>query len=70
MTYFEFDEIDRESLQKVENAVGKGEIASIKHLLLFPQGFQKDLYCRQVKNGLVWERVNSLQHNPKFNPFP
>ena len=36
---------------RVENTVGKGEIACYKQFLLFPTVFSKDLYCRQVKTG-------------------
>ena len=32
-----------------ENTVGKGEITPYEQLLLFPQCFLKDLYCRCIK---------------------
>ena len=38
---FKFDENDREFFIRVENAVGKGEIARYEQFLLFPQCFQK-----------------------------
>ena len=42
------DENGRKFNQRVENTVGKGEIAHYEQFLLFPQCFQ-DLYCRHVK---------------------
>ena len=36
---FELDENGRKLLKRVENAVGKGEIAGNQHFLLFPQYF-------------------------------
>ena len=44
----EFDETGREFSKRVENTVGKGEIAHDEQFLLFPV-FSKDLYCRHVK---------------------
>ena len=38
---FEFDENGRKFLKRVENTVGKGEIARYEQFLLFPQCFQK-----------------------------
>ena len=43
-----FDEKGKKLSKRVENTMGKGEIAHYE-FLLFPQCFQKDLYCRQVK---------------------
>ena len=37
------------SPQRVENTVGKGEIAHYEQFLLFQQCFQKDLVCKHVK---------------------
>ena len=54
---FKFDE----NYLKVENAVGKGEIACYKQFVLFPV-FSNDLYCRHIKTRIVWERVN----DPEF----
>ena len=42
------DEKGRKFSKRVENTVGKGEIAPYGQFLLFPV-FSKDLYCRQVK---------------------
>ena len=38
---FKFDEIGGKFSNRVENTVGKGEIARYKQFLLFPQCFQK-----------------------------
>ena len=38
---FKFDENGRKFSKRVENAVGKGEIAHYEQLLLFSQCFQK-----------------------------
>ena len=46
---FEFNENGGKLSEWVENNVGKGEIARYVQFLLFPQCFQKDLYCRHVK---------------------
>ena len=35
--------------KRIENNVGKGEIAGYKQFLLFPTVFPKDLYYRHVK---------------------
>ena len=38
---FKFDKIGRKFSMRVENTVGKGEIARYEQFLLFPQCFQK-----------------------------
>ena len=38
---FEFDEYGRKFFKRVENTVGKGEIARYEQFLLFPQCFQR-----------------------------
>ena len=43
---FKFDENARKFSKKVENTVGKGEIAHYHQFLLFPQCFQKT--CTQT----------------------
>ena len=63
---FRFDENGRMLSKTVENTVEKGEIARHKQFLLFPL-FSKDLYCRHVKPGLVWERVDSSAFNIIFS---
>ena len=45
---FKFDENGRKFSKRVENTVGKGEIACYVQFLRIPQCF-KDLYCRHVK---------------------
>ena len=37
---FNFDEYERKLIKRVENTVGKGEIARYEQFLLFPQCFQ------------------------------
>ena len=49
--------------KRVENTLGRGEIARYEQFLLFPQCFQKDLYRKHVKNqGLFgkWFSKNIL----------
>ena len=50
---FKLDENGKKFSKRVENTVGKGEIACYKQFLLFPQ-FSEDFICRQVKTRL-WE---------------
>ena len=38
---FKFDENGWKFFERVENTVGKGEIARFEQFLLFPQSFQK-----------------------------
>ena len=38
---FKFDENGRQFFKRVENTVGKGEIAHYEQFLLFPQCFRK-----------------------------
>ena len=51
------DENGRKFFNRVENTVGKGEIARFQHFLLFPQCFQKTYTLQTNKTGLVWEGV-------------
>ena len=46
---FKFDENGRKFFRRVENTVGKGEIARYEQFLLFPQCFQKALFPRGIK---------------------
>ena len=55
---FEFDENSRKFSKRVENAVGKGEIARYKQFLVFPQCFQKACFPGASKSVIVWEWVN------------
>ena len=59
---FKFDENGRQLSKRVENTVGKGEIARYEQFHLFPQCFQKVCFpggiksCRCVEMG---ERLNT-----------
>ena len=55
---FKFDENDRKLSKRVENTVGKGEIARYEQFLLFPQCFQKACFPGASKGVIVWEWVN------------
>ena len=51
---FKFDENGRKLSKRVENTVGKGEIARYEQFLLFPHCFQKACFpgaCRCVEIG-------------------
>ena len=54
---FKFDEISRKFSKRVENTVGKGEIARYEQFLLFPQCFQKACFLGASKGVIVWEWV-------------
>ena len=54
---FRFDENDRNFFNKVENPVGKGEIARYEQFLLFPQCFQKACFPGASKGVIVWEWI-------------
>ena len=49
--------IAESSLKRVENTVGKGEIARDEQFLLFPQCFQKVCFLEASKGVIVWEWV-------------
>ena len=55
---FKFDENSKMFSKRVENTVGKGEIARYEQFLLFPQCFSKGLFPRGVKRchcvGMGW----------------
>ena len=56
---FKFDENGGKLSKRVENTVGKGEIARYEQYLLFPS---KDLYSRHVKNqGLFGKGLSHTQ---------
>ena len=55
---FKFDENGRKLSKRVENTVGKGEIARYEQFLLFPQCFQKAFFPGASKGVIVWEWVN------------
>ena len=54
---FRFDENGRKFSKRVENTVGKGEIARYEQFLLFPQCFQKACFPGVSKGVIVWEWV-------------
>ena len=57
---FKFDETGRRLSKRVENTVGKGEIACYEQFLLFPQCFQKVCFPGASKDVIVWEWVKSI----------
>ena len=66
---FKFDENSRKFSKWLENTVGKEEIARYEQFLLFPQCFQKACFQGASKGVIVWECVNSLQHQRKMEAF-
>ena len=52
---FKFDKNGRKFSKRVENNVGKGEIARYEQYLLFPQCFQKTCFPGASKGVIVWE---------------
>ena len=52
-----FDENSKKFPKPVENTVGKGEIASYKQFLLYPQCFRKASFPGASKGVIVWEWV-------------
>ena len=68
---FKFDKFGRKFSKRVENTVGKGEIARYKQFLFFPQCFQKTCTADAYKPGLVWERVmRNVSISSSINPLP
>ena len=63
---FKFNENGGEFSERVENSVKKGEIARYEQFILFLRSFQQTCTADTKKQGLVWERVNCLQHSPEF----
>ena len=55
---FKFDVNIRKFSKRIENTVGKGEIARYEQFLLFPQCFQKACFPGASKGVIVWELVN------------
>ena len=62
---FKFDENGKKLSKRVENTVGKGEIARYEQFLLFPQCFQKACFPGASKGVVVWEWVNSFKEKKK-----
>ena len=56
---FKFDENGRKLSKRVENTVGKGEIARYEQFLFFPQCFQKACFPGASKGVIVWEWVKA-----------
>ena len=54
---FKFHENSRKFSKRVENTVGKGEIAHYEQFLLFPQCFQKACFPGASKGVIKWEWV-------------
>ena len=54
---FKFHKNSRKISKRVENTVGKGEIARYEQFLLFPQCFQKACFPGASKGVIVWEWV-------------
>ena len=54
---FKFDENSRKFSKRLENTVGKGEIARYEQFLLFPQCFQKACFPGALKGVIVWEWI-------------
>ena len=52
--------------KRVENTVGKGEIARYEQFLLFPQRFQKACFPRASKGVIVWEWVKEPREKKAF----
>ena len=53
-----FDENGIKLSKRIENTVGKGEIARYEQFLRFPQCFQKACFPGASKGVIVWEWVN------------
>ena len=54
---FKFDKNGRKLSNRVENTVGKGEIARYEQFLFFPQCFLKACFPWTSKGVIVWEWV-------------
>ena len=63
---FKFDEHLRRFSKRVENTVGKGEIACHEQFLLIPQCFQKTLLQTRKNQGLFGK---GLTHSHTMTPF-
>ena len=63
---FKFDENRRKFSKRVENTVGKGEIAHYEQFLLFPQCFQKVSLCG---NGLILYHIITIFNDPEGDSF-
>ena len=59
---FKFDENSRKFSKRVENTVGRGEIARYEQFLPFPQCFQKACFPGASKGVIVWEWVKRAEN--------
>ena len=64
---FRFDTNGTKLSKKVENTMGKGEIACYEQFLLHPQCFQKACFPGASKGVIVWEWVNHPTHIEKYS---
>ena len=62
---FKYDKNGRKLSKRVENIVGKGEIARYEQFLLFPQCFQKACFPGASK-GVMWELVKLEENGRKL----
>ena len=58
---FKFDKNCRKLSKRVENTVGKGEIARYEQFLLFLQCFQQACFPGASKGVIVWQCVKACQ---------
>ena len=58
---FNSDENGRKFFKRIENNVGKGEIARNEQFLFFQQSFQKTYTTDMWKPGFFWERVKEIE---------
>ena len=63
---FKFDENGRKLSKRVENTVGKREIARYEQFLFFPQCFQKACFKGASKGVIVWEWVKQQYLNQRW----
>ena len=59
---FKCNENTRKLSERVENTVGKGEIARYEQFLLFQQCFQKACLPGASKRVIVWQKVKGLSY--------
>ena len=63
---FKFEKNGRKLSKRIENTVGKGEIAHYKQFLLYSQCFRKACFPGVSKGVTVWEWVNPFPNKPCF----
>ena len=68
--YFKFEENGRKFSKRVENTIGKGEIAPYEQFLLFPQCFQKTSTANTKKKALFGKGLGlTLTSHNSFHFF-